>query len=147
MLVHQEDLAMLMTAEQGKPLAESKGEIVYAASFIEWFAEEAKRLYGDVIPGHQSRQADSRAAAARGRGRGHHPVELSGCDDHAQGRTRAGGRMHDGLQAGHPDALFRARVGGAQPSGRHPEGRIQRHHGIRGRDRRRDDVEPRPSAS
>ena len=50
---HQDDLATLMTAEQGKPLAESKGEIVYAASFIEWFAEEAKRLYGDVIPGHQ----------------------------------------------------------------------------------------------
>ena len=53
MLAHQEDLAMLMTAEQGKPLAESKGEILYAASFLEWFAEEAKRLYGDVIPGHQ----------------------------------------------------------------------------------------------
>jgi succinate-semialdehyde dehydrogenase/glutarate-semialdehyde dehydrogenase len=49
----QDDLAVLMTAEQGKPLAESKGEIAYAASFIEWFAEEAKRLYGDVIPGHQ----------------------------------------------------------------------------------------------
>jgi succinate-semialdehyde dehydrogenase/glutarate-semialdehyde dehydrogenase len=49
----QDDLAILMTAEQGKPLAESKGEIAYAASFIEWFAEEAKRLYGDVIPGHQ----------------------------------------------------------------------------------------------
>jgi succinate-semialdehyde dehydrogenase/glutarate-semialdehyde dehydrogenase len=54
MLVHQDDLAMLMTAEQGKPLAESKGEIAYAASFIEWFAEEAKRLYGDIIPGHQT---------------------------------------------------------------------------------------------
>jgi succinate-semialdehyde dehydrogenase/glutarate-semialdehyde dehydrogenase len=53
MLRHQEDLAVLMTAEQGKPLAESKGEILYAASFIEWFAEEGKRLYGDVIPGHQ----------------------------------------------------------------------------------------------
>jgi succinate-semialdehyde dehydrogenase/glutarate-semialdehyde dehydrogenase len=53
MLAHQEDLAVLMTAEQGKPLAESKGEIVYAASFIEWFAEEGKRLYGDIIPGHQ----------------------------------------------------------------------------------------------
>jgi succinate-semialdehyde dehydrogenase/glutarate-semialdehyde dehydrogenase len=49
----QQDLAVLMTAEQGKPLAESKGEIAYAASFIEWFAEEGKRLYGDVIPGHQ----------------------------------------------------------------------------------------------
>jgi succinate-semialdehyde dehydrogenase/glutarate-semialdehyde dehydrogenase len=53
MLAHQEDLARLMTAEQGKPLAESMGEIAYAASFIEWFAEEAKRMYGDVIPGHQ----------------------------------------------------------------------------------------------
>jgi succinate-semialdehyde dehydrogenase/glutarate-semialdehyde dehydrogenase len=52
-LANQGDLAVLMTAEQGKPLAESKGEIAYAASFIEWFAEEAKRLYGDVIPGHQ----------------------------------------------------------------------------------------------
>src|SRR2546423_1599350 len=49
-----EDLARQMTAEQGKPLAESKGEIAYAASFIEWFAEEGKRLYGDVIPGHQT---------------------------------------------------------------------------------------------
>ncbi|MCK5717487.1 MAG: NAD-dependent succinate-semialdehyde dehydrogenase [Thiomargarita sp.] len=47
---HQEDLAVLMTAEQGKPLAESKGEIAYGASFIEWFAEEGKRVYGDVIP-------------------------------------------------------------------------------------------------
>ena len=53
MLTHQQDLAVLMTAEQGKPLAESKGEIAYAASFLEWFAEEGKRLYGDIIPGHQ----------------------------------------------------------------------------------------------
>jgi succinate-semialdehyde dehydrogenase / glutarate-semialdehyde dehydrogenase len=47
---HEEDLARLMTWEQGKPLAESRGEVRYAASFVEWFAEEAKRLYGDVIP-------------------------------------------------------------------------------------------------
>jgi succinate-semialdehyde dehydrogenase/glutarate-semialdehyde dehydrogenase len=47
---HQEDLARLMTAEQGKPLAEARGEVAYGASFIEWFAEEAKRVYGDVIP-------------------------------------------------------------------------------------------------
>jgi succinate-semialdehyde dehydrogenase/glutarate-semialdehyde dehydrogenase len=58
----QQDLATLMTAEQGKPLAESKGEIAYAASFIEWFAEEGKRLYGDVIPGHQ---ADKRILVLR----------------------------------------------------------------------------------
>ena len=53
MLEHQEDLARLMTIEQGKPLAESRGEVLYAASFLEWFSEEAKRVYGDTIPGHQ----------------------------------------------------------------------------------------------
>jgi len=53
-LANQEDLALLMTAEQGKPLAESRGEVAYGASFIEWFAEEGKRLYGDVIPSHGS---------------------------------------------------------------------------------------------
>ena len=53
MTENQDDLARLMTTEQGKPLAEAKGEIAYAASFIEWFAEEAKRVYGDTIPGHQ----------------------------------------------------------------------------------------------
>ena len=50
MIANTDDLAAIMTAEQGKPLAESKGEIAYAASFIEWFAEEAKRVYGDTIP-------------------------------------------------------------------------------------------------
>jgi succinate-semialdehyde dehydrogenase/glutarate-semialdehyde dehydrogenase len=51
-MANQEDLAVLMTVEQGKPLLESRGEIAYAASFIEWFAEEGKRAYGDVIPSH-----------------------------------------------------------------------------------------------
>jgi succinate-semialdehyde dehydrogenase/glutarate-semialdehyde dehydrogenase len=53
MMANVDDLATIMTAEQGKPFAESKGEIAYSASFIEWFAEEAKRVYGDIIPGHQ----------------------------------------------------------------------------------------------
>ncbi|QNT68602.1 NAD-dependent succinate-semialdehyde dehydrogenase [Defluviicoccus vanus] len=52
LLANQDDLAALMTAEQGKPLAEARGEVVYGASFIEWFAEEAKRVYGDTIPAH-----------------------------------------------------------------------------------------------
>ena len=52
MMANQDDLAAIMTAEQGKPFAEAKGEIAYAASFIEWFAEEGKRIYGDVIPAH-----------------------------------------------------------------------------------------------
>jgi len=54
MMANQDDLGLLLTTEQGKPLAEAKGEIAYGASFIEWFAEEGKRVYGDVIPQHQS---------------------------------------------------------------------------------------------
>jgi succinate-semialdehyde dehydrogenase / glutarate-semialdehyde dehydrogenase len=54
MMANRDDLAVLMTAEQGKPLTESRGEIEYAASFIEWFAEEGKRIYGDTIPAHQA---------------------------------------------------------------------------------------------
>lgn len=62
MIAHTEDLAIIMTAEQGKPLAEAKGEIAYAASFIEWFAEEGKRVYGDIIP---TFRADSRLLVLR----------------------------------------------------------------------------------
>ena len=54
MLAHQEYLARLMTAEQGKPLAEARAEVIYAASFIGWFAEEGRRIYGDVIPAHRA---------------------------------------------------------------------------------------------
>jgi succinate-semialdehyde dehydrogenase/glutarate-semialdehyde dehydrogenase len=53
MMANQEDLARLMTTEQGKPISESRGEVGYAAGFLEWFGEEAKRVYGDTIPGHQ----------------------------------------------------------------------------------------------
>lgn len=55
-MANQEDLARLMTLEQGKPLAEARGEIAYGASFIEWFSEEAKRVYGDIIPGPNDRR-------------------------------------------------------------------------------------------
>jgi succinate-semialdehyde dehydrogenase/glutarate-semialdehyde dehydrogenase len=54
MMSNQEDLARLMTLEQGKPLTESRGEVAYAAAFLEWFGEEAKRIYGDTIPQHQA---------------------------------------------------------------------------------------------
>lgn len=61
-LAHREDLARLMTLEQGKPLAESRGEVDYGASFVAWFAEEARRAYGDIIPSHAS---DKRILALR----------------------------------------------------------------------------------
>ncbi|MGE8064827.1 NAD-dependent succinate-semialdehyde dehydrogenase [Pseudomonas sp. NPDC089569] len=62
MLANQKDLATLLSREQGKPLAEAMGEVVYAASFLEWFAEEAKRAYGDVIPSHK---ADARIVVVK----------------------------------------------------------------------------------
>ena len=61
-VANQEDLALLMTLEQGKPLAEARGEVAYGASFVEWFAEEAKRVYGDTIPTHA---ADKRIVVTR----------------------------------------------------------------------------------
>jgi succinate-semialdehyde dehydrogenase/glutarate-semialdehyde dehydrogenase len=54
LIANTEDLALIMTAEQGKPLAEARGEVGYGASFVEWFAEEAKRIYGETIPGHMA---------------------------------------------------------------------------------------------
>ena len=54
MVAHTEDLALIMTAEQGKPLSEARCEIAYGGSFLEWFAEEAKRIYGETIPGHMA---------------------------------------------------------------------------------------------
>jgi succinate-semialdehyde dehydrogenase/glutarate-semialdehyde dehydrogenase len=54
MMEHQDDLAQIMTLEQGKPFEEARGEIVYGASYVEWFSEEARRIYGDIIPPHQS---------------------------------------------------------------------------------------------
>ncbi|KLV02132.1 NAD-dependent succinate-semialdehyde dehydrogenase [Photobacterium aphoticum] len=62
MMEHIDDLATIMTTEQGKPFVEAKGEITYAASFVEWFAEEAKRAYGEVIPSHKT---DARILASR----------------------------------------------------------------------------------
>ena len=62
MMSHQDDLALIMTSEQGKPLAEARGEIAYAADYLEWFAEEGRRAYGEIIPSHG---ADRRVFATR----------------------------------------------------------------------------------
>jgi len=70
MMLHQEDLARIMTAEQGKPMVESRGEVAYGANFLEWFAEEAKRVYGDTIPGPA---ADKRIVTIK------QPIGVVGC--------------------------------------------------------------------
>ena len=89
----------IMTAEQGKPLAEAKGEIAYAASFIEWFAEEGKRIYGDTIPAPPADKRILVLQAADRRLRRDHAVEFPGRDDHAQGRPGAGGGLHHGRRS------------------------------------------------
>ena len=70
MMTNQEDLAIIMTAEQGKVLAESRGEVAYGAAFVEWFGEEAKRVYGETIPGHMT---DKRIKVLR------QPIGVAGC--------------------------------------------------------------------
>jgi succinate-semialdehyde dehydrogenase/glutarate-semialdehyde dehydrogenase len=70
MIANQDDLARLMTIEQGKPLVESRGEVLYAGAFLEWFGEEAKRVYGDTIPGHQP---DKRIVAIK------QPIGVAAC--------------------------------------------------------------------
>jgi hypothetical protein len=100
---HADDLARIMTAEQGKPLAEAKGEVTYAASFIEWFAEEAKRVYGETIP---TTDANKRYLVIK------QPigvcVELPDRDDHAQGGAGARRGLPGGHQAGRTDAAVGA---------------------------------------
>ena len=93
-IAHADDLGWLLTAEQGKPLAEGRGEIRYAASFIEWFAEEGKRMYGDVIPGHTT---DKRIIVLRqpiGVVGAITPWNFPGSHDHAQVRPGAGRGLH-----------------------------------------------------
>ena len=88
MLANQDDLATLMTAEQGKPLAEAKGEIAYAACFIEWFARGRQAPLRRRDPRPPAGQAHPGAAPAGRRGGGDHAVEFPGRDDRAQGRRR-----------------------------------------------------------
>lgn len=127
MIENQDDLARLMTIEQGKPLAEAKGEIAYAASFLEWFGEEAKRIYGDTIPGHQP---DKRIIVIK------QPIGVTAAitpwnflgDDHPQGGPGPGRRLHHGAQACFADPVFRAGPGRTGRARRHSEGRVQRGH-------------------
>ena len=145
MLERQDELARLLTREQGKPLAEARGEIAYAASFFEWFGEEAKRVYGDTIPAHQADKRIVVLTRADRRHRRDHPVELPGGDDHAQGCAGARSRLHDRDQAGRADAADRARARRARGRGGRPRRACSdRHRRRRGRarDRRRADLEP-----
>ncbi len=119
MLENTDDLALIMTAEQGKPLAESRGEIAYAASFIEWFAEEGKRIYGDTIPQPQKGRRIIVHQGADRRVRRDHALELPGRHDHPQGRPRLGRGLHRRDPPGEPDPVLRAGPGRAGRARRH----------------------------
>ncbi len=93
-IAHADELALLLTSEQGKPLAEARGEIIYGASFTEFYAEEAKRIYGETIPTFKQGTPHHRHQAAARRHRRDHAVELPARDDHAEGVAGAGRRLH-----------------------------------------------------
>ena len=142
-MANQDDLAASMTTEQGKPLAESRGEVAYGASFIEWFAEEAKRVYGDTIPGHSRTSGSSSSSSRSASWRAITPWNFPQRDDHPQGGLRrlppaAPVVMKPASQTPY-SALALAEL--AERAGI-AEGRVQRRHRIGDRDRRRADREP-----
>ena len=108
---NQDALGRLMTAEQGKPLAEAKGEVAYGAAFIEWFAEEAKRVYGDTIPGHAP---DKRIVVIKqpvGVTAGITPWNFPHRHDYPQGRPGPGRRLYHGAQTRRRNPLVRPGAG------------------------------------
>ena len=106
MLSNADDLALILTSEQGKPLAEARGEVVYAASFIERFAAEARRIYGDTIPAPQGDRRIIAIRAADGEDGGDHAVEFPDRDANPQGRPGARGGLLDGREAGVAETNF-----------------------------------------
>ena len=140
MMANQEDLATLMTAEQGKPLTESRGEIAYAAAFIEWFGEEGKRVYGDTIPAHAS---DKRIVVTK------EPIGVCAAitpwNFPAAMITRKCGPALAAectmvFEAGDRDAVLGARFVRIGRARRRAEGCLFVRDRPRGRDRRRDDL-------
>ena len=118
-MAYRDQLASLCTAECGKPLAESLAEVVYAASFIEWFAEEVKRAYGETIPTVARGKAGCRHL------RRNNPLELPTSYDYAQGWPRFGGRLRHGCETFRSDAIISTCPRGVGRSGTHTSGHFQ----------------------
>ena len=98
-IANREDLALILTSEQGKPLAEALGEVDIGGAYVEFFAEEARRVYGETIPTQRAGCAAARDQAADRRLRRDHAVEFSVLDDHPQSVAGARRRLHRGAQA------------------------------------------------
>ena len=126
MEAHREDLARQVTRENGKPLEEARREVTFALGYFGWFAEEARRAYGDLVPSPAREKRLWVLRQPAGRGRGRHAVELPGDDGDAEDRPGARGRLHGRAQAGIGDAAHGAPPGAARGLGGAPEGRAQR---------------------
>ena len=128
MLDNADDLARILTAEMGKPFAEARGEILYGASFVEWFAQEARRVYGDVIPGHL---ADKRILVLK------QPIGVAAAITpwnfpNAMIARKVAPALAAGctfvVAPGRADAAVGLGDGGARRARRHPRRRLQRRH-------------------
>ena len=128
MIANTDDLAMIMTAEQGKPLAESRGEIAYAASFIEWFAEEGKRIYGDTIPQPQHGRRIIVQKEPIGVFAAITPWNFPAAMITRKAGPGLGRGLHRGDPSGQPDPVLRPGARGAGRARRHAARRLQRHH-------------------
>ena len=98
-IANREDLALILTSEQGKPLAEALGEVDIGGAYVEFFAEEARRVYGETIPTQRARCAPARDQAADRRLRRDHAVEFPVLDDHPKGFAGARRGLHRRAQA------------------------------------------------
>ena len=98
-IANREDIALILTSEQGKPLAEARGEVDIGAAYVEFYAEEARRVYGETIPTQRAGCAPAGDQAADRRLRRDHAVEFPVRDDHPQGLAGARRRLHRGGQA------------------------------------------------
>ena len=98
-IANREDLALILTSEQGKPLAEALGEVDIGGAYVEFFAEEARRVYGETIPTQRAGRAAVGDQAADRRLRRDHAVEFSVLDDHPKSLAGAGRRLHRGAEA------------------------------------------------
>ena len=148
MIDRADQLALLMTLEMGKPLAESRAEVTYAAEFLRWFSEESVRIAGQYATSPDGATRLLTLKRPVGPTMHDHPVELPARDGHPEDRPGRGGRLHHAGQAGGADPAVDVRPRRAHAGGRPPRRRPQRgdHLDERGRDGAPDPGQPGPQA-
>ena len=117
---HQDELAEILTREQGKPLTEARGEIAYGASYIEWYAEEAKRIYGETIPA----AGENQKIIVQKQAVGVCAAITPQCQDYPQSRARFGGRLQLYHSSRQSNAAFCVGIGGIGRRGGHSQRRV-----------------------